>query len=67
MELQKLMPAPGVALQQLGQAAVAEPGLGHTEQERQAYVLRVGSTQTLVIGPVVPLANSGDVASREKV
>lgn len=52
---------PGVTLQQLGQTAIAKAGLGHTNQKRQAHVLSVGSTQALVIGPVGPLANSGDV------
>lgn len=52
---------PGVTLQQLGQTAIAKSGLGHADQKRQAYVLSVGSTQTLVIRPMGPLTNSGDV------
>lgn len=50
---------PGVTLQQLGEAGIGEPRLGHADQEGQAHVFCVGSTQTLVIGPVSPLTHSG--------
>lgn len=55
----KLHCIPGVTLQQLGEAGIGESRLGHADQEGQAHVFCVGSTQTLVIGPVSPLTHSG--------
>lgn len=52
---------PGVTLEQLSETGIGKSGLWNTDQKRQAYILSVGSTQTLVIWPMGPLTNSGNV------
>ena len=52
--------SPGVALQQLGEAGVGEPGLGDADQEGQPHVLTAAATLALVDGPVALLTGPGD-------
>lgn len=49
---------PGITFKKLSEAGVAEARLWNTDQEWQAYILRVRSTHPLMIGPVGSLTHS---------
>lgn len=58
---------PGITFKKLSEAGVAEARLWNTDQEWQAYILRVRSTHPLMIGPVGSLTHSEKKKDIEKL